>query len=68
MKEFNKSKKISKRRGKSKGPQEVKPNNEMCNKDAKLENQSPVGNPNWYFTDHELAEQASRFSFRSFVR
>lgn len=68
MKEFNKSKKVSKRRGKSKGSQEVKPNSESYSKDAKLENQSPVGNPNWYFTDHELAEQASRFSFRSFVR
>lgn len=68
MKEFNKSKKVSKRKGKSKGSQEVKPNSENFNKDAKLENQSPVGNPNWYFTDHELAEQASRFSFRSFIR
>lgn len=68
MKEFNKSKRVSKKKGKSSNSQEVKTTGEKYSKDAKLENQSPVGNPNWYFTDHELAEQASRFSFRSFIR
>lgn len=34
---------------------------------AGLKNESDHGNPNWYFTDSMLAEQASRFSFQSFI-
>lgn len=34
---------------------------------ASLKNYSDHGNPNWYFTDAMLAEQASRFSFQSFI-
>jgi hypothetical protein len=37
------------------------------NDDADLKNHSKYGNPNWYFTDHDLAEQASRFSFQSYI-
>lgn len=37
------------------------------NDDAHLKNHSKYGNPNWYFTDHDLAEQATRFSFQSFI-
>lgn len=37
------------------------------NDDAHLKNHSKYGNPNWYFTDHDLAEQATRFSFQSYI-
>nr|UVJ88907.1 putative capsid protein [Picobirnavirus sp.] len=36
-------------------------------KDTGLKNHSKYGNPDWYFTDKELAEQASRFSFQAFI-
>lgn len=32
-----------------------------------LPNRSRYGNPNWYFTDRALADQASQFSFTSFI-
>nr|QQM99847.1 putative capsid [Picobirnavirus sp.] len=60
---FNKNRtKLRNKRGKSN-----KKENVGIKETADLKNESPVGNPNWYFTDHGLAEQASRFSFQSFI-
>lgn len=74
MKEFNKkmSKKSARKRGNNKNSKSINTEMDSLPRDGKraeanLKNESPVGNPNWYFTDHELAEQASRFSFQSFI-
>lgn len=40
---------------------------DISDKEAKISNHSRFGDPNWYFTDKELAEQSSRFSFQSFI-
>lgn len=61
-------KKFNKKKNYNAKDVETMKNEVKSNENGKtLKNHSLYGNPNWYFTDKELAEQASRFSFRSFI-